>query len=131
MKQVLVMRADLGMSPGKLAAQAAHAAILSYNKALRNDIDEWERTGITKIVLAVNSEQELISVYKKAVAEYLPCAIVSDEGRTEVEPGTITGFGIGPANNVAIDRITGHLKLYGKEITGKEHEVITQDDIPF
>jgi len=116
-KQVMIMREDLGMSPGKLAAQTAHASLLAYDKADKDHIDAWKRSGVTKIVLGVWSESELIDLYKTAVARYLPAALVTDEGRTDVPPGTITGAGIGPAPAEQIDEITGHLKLYGKEAT--------------
>jgi PTH2 family peptidyl-tRNA hydrolase len=115
MKQVLVMRADLNMSAGKLAAQAAHAAIAAYDLAPKDAIDEWKRSGVTKVVLAVSSEATLIAIYKTAVARYLSSSLIVDEGRTEVTPGSITGVGIGPASDDAINEITGHLQLYGKE----------------
>ena len=102
------------MSPGKLAAQTAHASLLAYDKAERQDIDAWKRTGTTKVVLAGWSEQELLELYKEAVSKYLPASLIADEGRTEVEPGTITGLGIGPAAEEEINKVTGHLKLYGK-----------------
>jgi PTH2 family peptidyl-tRNA hydrolase len=111
-KQVIVMRKDLGMSPGKLAAQAAHASLLSYNITPDNLRREWNCSGTTKIVLSVYDEHSIITLYKLAVAAYLPCAIVCDEGVTEVEPGTITGMAIGPALKTEIDAITGALELY-------------------
>lgn len=123
MKQVIVARVDLNMSPGKLAAQVAHAAISAYTNAERDSISRWRKTGMTKIVLSVNSEEELLNTYKKAVAAYLPVALICDEGRTEVEPGTITCVGIGPAPDTTINSVTGALKLYGwkeSEVNGKE-----------
>jgi peptidyl-tRNA hydrolase, PTH2 family len=115
MKQVLIMRSDLGMSPGKLASQAAHAAVKAVANAPLKWVDEWNRSGCTKIVLEVRSDADLISLYKLAVRNYLPVALIADEGRTEVSPGSITALGIGPAPKGDIDKITGDLKLYGKE----------------
>lgn len=109
------MRDDLGMSPGKLAAQAAHAAIAAYDVSTPDNIDEWKRFGVTKIVLKVSSEAALLKIYKQCVAAYLPVSLISDEGRTEITPGSITGIGIGPACADKIDVITGKLQLYGKE----------------
>ena len=107
------MNASLGMSPGKLAAQAAHAAVRACEVAPHENIDAWNREGCTKIVLEVRSDADLIILYKQAVADYLPVALICDEGRTEVKPGSITALGIGPAPNEYIDRITGGLHLYG------------------
>lgn len=115
MKQVLVMRADLGMSPGKLAAQAAHAAVKAVNIAPSEYVDEWDRKGCTKVVLEVWDEETLVKLYKIAVAAYLPAVLIADEGRTEVKPGSITGLGIGPAPDGDINLITGTLNLYGKQ----------------
>lgn len=103
------------MSPGKLAAQACHASLLAYDKAEHEIINAWKRSGVTKVVLGAFSEAEILELYKAGIAAYLPCALIADEGRTEVTPGTITGIGIGPAPVSEIDKITGHLKLYGKE----------------
>jgi PTH2 family peptidyl-tRNA hydrolase len=110
-KQVIVARKGL-MSPGKLAAQVAHASLLAYDRADKEHIDEWKRSGITKVVLAVKSEKDLVSIYKQASGDYLPTSLVCDEGRTEVTPGTITCVGIGPAPEEAINQITGALELY-------------------
>jgi PTH2 family peptidyl-tRNA hydrolase len=120
MKQVMVMREDLQMSPGKLAAQTAHASLSAYDKADKDHIDEWKRSGTTKIVLGVFSEESIVSLYKNAVSRYLATSLIADEGRTEVRPGTITGLGIGPAPAEQIDEVTGHLALYGKEETGRD-----------
>jgi len=114
MKQVMVMREDLNMSPGKLAAQACHASLGAYDKADKDHIDDWKRSGTTKVVLGVATEHTLLALYRASVARYLPASLVADEGRTEVAPGTITGFGIGPAPVEQIDEVTGHLSLYGK-----------------
>ena len=118
-KQVIVAREDLNMSPGKLAAQVAHASIAAYEVADKDHIDAWKRAGVTKIVLGAGSEADLIEIYKRAVAAYLPTVIIADEGRTEVTPGTITACGIGPAPDEQINEITGKLNLYGKPELGK------------
>lgn len=112
-KQVIVAREDLGMSPGKLAAQVAHAAIAAYKVASKEDIDSWEQDGVTKIVLSCRNEKDLLNIYKQAMADYLPTSMICDEGRTEIKPGSITCVGIGPAHSEAINKITGSLRLYG------------------
>ena len=110
-KQVIIVRADLQMSPGKTAAQACHASIQAYDKADKADIDQWKRNGVTKIVLRTTSWTNLLMLYEEAIAHELPAAIICDEGRTEVKPGTFTCMAIGPAPSNLINKVTGSLPL--------------------
>ncbi len=113
-KQVIVVRTDLKMSKGKLAAQAAHAAVSALLEALkykREWVEKWIEQGQKKVVLRVESEKELIDIYEKARRKNLPVSLIIDAGRTELEPGTKTCVGIGPAPSRRIDEITGELKL--------------------
>lgn len=111
MKQVIVMRADLKMSAGKLAAQACHASIGAYKKADDKIIREWELEGGKKVVVQVKSEQELFEVYELVKAALMPSFLVKDAGHTELPPSTITCLGIGPEKDEKIDKITQDLKL--------------------
>ncbi|MBS7641051.1 MAG: peptidyl-tRNA hydrolase Pth2 [Candidatus Bathyarchaeia archaeon] len=114
-KQVIVLRSDIKMSPGKAAAQASHAAVSSAEEARRNYPSwwrEWIEGGQCKIILKANSETELLEMERKARDMKLPTALITDMGLTELEPGTITALGIGPAPSNLIDKITGSLPLY-------------------
>lgn len=114
-KQVIVLRADLKMSPGKAAAQASHAAVSSAEKARKDNPSwwrEWIESGQRKIVLRVNSEEDLLNIERKAREMNLPVVLIADMGSTELKPGTITALGIGPAPSNLIDKITGNLPLY-------------------
>ncbi len=113
-KQAIVIDSSLGMSKGKTAVQTAHAAILASEEARRKRrewLESWLREGQKKVVLKVSSLNELLSLQKEAEKGGIPNAIVSDAGLTELEPGTITALGIGPAPSELIDKITGKLKL--------------------
>lgn len=114
-KQVIVLRADLKMSPGKTAVQASHAAVSSAEEARRNHLQwwrEWIESGQCKIALKVNSEAELMELERESRDLNLPTALISDMGLTELKPGTVTVLGIGPAPSNLIDKITGSLPLY-------------------
>jgi len=118
-KQAIVLRRDIEMSRGKAAAQAAHASVdvvLAIIKSKRGDwlewLEGWIREGQLKVVLRVNSEQELIEVYENAVKLGLPASIIRDAGKTQLPPGTLTAVAVGPAPEELVDRVTGHLKLY-------------------
>jgi len=113
-KQVIVVRADLKMSIGKTAAQVGHAAVSAAEKARKNRARwwrEWMEEGQRKIVVKVGSEEELLEIKREAEDLGLPTALVTDMGLTELEPGTMTTLGIGPAPSEIIDRVTGKLPL--------------------
>ncbi|MBU0662188.1 peptidyl-tRNA hydrolase Pth2 [Candidatus Micrarchaeota archaeon] len=114
MKQVIVVRADLGMGRGKIAAQCSHASLMALENAQREDagaVEKWRAEGQMKIVLKVNSERELIDVFQQVKNARLKPALVQDAGHTQTAPGTKTCFGVGPADDAALDKLTGHLKL--------------------
>ncbi|MGP8125305.1 MAG: peptidyl-tRNA hydrolase Pth2 [Nitrososphaerales archaeon] len=114
MKQVIVVRSDLKMGKGKLAAQVAHASLSAAEEARSRRSDwfgEWKSEGQAKIVLKVQTEETLHELYKKARAARLPAALIEDRGLTQLEPGTVTCLGIGPGPEDELDVITGKLKL--------------------
>ena len=113
MKQVIVVRSDLKMGKGKIAAQVAHASLSAVEASHRRSAwyDSWREEGQAKVVLKVQSEAELRELFQRARRAGLPAALVEDRGLTQVEPGTVTCLGIGPAPDGDIDSITGKLKL--------------------
>jgi PTH2 family peptidyl-tRNA hydrolase len=112
MKQALVARADLGMGEGKLAAQVAHASLMAYEEAGTEARGAWKGDGQKKVVLRADSESELLDLADVARREGLPHAVVRDAGHTQLDPGTVTTLGVGPADGDAVDRVTGDLSLY-------------------
>lgn len=113
-KLVILMRNDLKMSKGKIAAQAGHAAVtcaLAAQKHDKKNFETWISGGQAKIVLKVESEKDLFEFKAIAEAQGFTNTIIQDAGRTEVEPGTYTCLGIGPAPKAQIDKITGDLKM--------------------
>lgn len=114
MKQVIIVRADLKMGKGKIAAQSSHASLAAFKKTERKHPEiarEWEMEGQKKIVLKVNSEQELIENFELAKREEIPAELVRDAGHTQIEPGTVTCVGIGPWDESELDKLFGKLKL--------------------
>jgi PTH2 family peptidyl-tRNA hydrolase len=130
-KQVIVIRKDLNMRKGKIAAQAAHASMAVVLDMMEREDDPmfpltWFRLGVLKdsplhhwitqrfkkVCVSVDSEQELMEVYGKAKQAKLPCALITDSGLTEFGGvPTRTCIAIGPESPELIDPITGHLKL--------------------
>ena len=110
-KQVIVVRSDLKLSKGKLAAQASHASVEAMLRSGKDAITTWRGQGMKKVVLKVKTEKELLNVKQDAEDHDLVCALITDAGHTEVEPGTITCLGIGPDKEEKVDRVTGKLPM--------------------
>lgn len=110
-KQVILIRNDLKLPKGKIGAQCAHASLDAFIKADKKLANEWLINGMKKVVLKVDSEKELIKYFQMAKDSGLPASLITDAGRTVVEPGTRTAVGIGPASEDYIDELTGKLKM--------------------
>lgn len=135
-KQVILVRTDLNMRKGKLAAQVAHASmkvffdrrdaigvVYEQHEAgglseldLSNDLlipltpamREWVFGIFTKVVLGVEDEASLLEARRLAQEYRLPCALIQDVGTTEFHGvPTYTTLAIGPDEAEHIDPITG------------------------
>ncbi|MEM1514004.1 MAG: peptidyl-tRNA hydrolase Pth2 [Candidatus Thermoplasmatota archaeon] len=112
LKMVIVVN-KIEMSPGKMAAQVAHAAVDCAIKAWKKDkakVKKWMEEGQKKVVLEA-SEEEIIQLQKKASKEKIFNSLIRDAGLTELKEGTLTALAIGPDEEERIDKITGHLPL--------------------
>jgi len=97
MKPVMYIFVNSGadMSPGKLAAQTAHAAVEAY-KISRNDlIDAWYLGNHhTKLVMDGGNAFRLRTIKDYLERRGFDCELIIDEGRTEIEPFTPTALGV-------------------------------------
>ncbi|MFW6029484.1 MAG: aminoacyl-tRNA hydrolase [Halanaerobiales bacterium] len=129
-KQVIVIRKDLNMRKGKMVAQGAHASLKVFlDKGFKSDfsrnvkgdsafsiyltdaMEEWMNGLYKKIVVYVESKEELIELYNQANDLNIPTALIKDEGLTEFDKPTYTALAIGPDKSNDIDKITGTLPL--------------------
>ncbi|XP_022126548.2 peptidyl-tRNA hydrolase 2, mitochondrial [Pieris rapae] len=113
-KLILVVRTDLGMSKGKIAAQCGHAAVGAYEKALKRDpegLKYWQMTGQAKVAVKTDSVDEIKQIADNAKKMGIITSMIRDAGRTQIAPNSITVLGIGPAPKNVVDKVTGHLKL--------------------
>jgi peptidyl-tRNA hydrolase, PTH2 family len=134
-KQVIVMRKDLNMRKGKMCAQAAHASMkfiidcmyrepvtvgsfknhfVEYKLStyVGSSVDLWLTGLFKKVVVYVESEEKLLSVYKEAFDSSLICSLIQDAGLTEFKGvPTYTCCAIGPDLSEEIDKITKDLPL--------------------
>lgn len=135
-KMALVVRKDLKMTSGKIAAQCSHAAVAAVDlihgasarsararakqvQAGEEDKEQkwfswlgaWQQTGSAKVVLQCGSEEELLALQHAATLAKLPNYVIADAGRTQIEAGSKTVLAVGPAPKPDIDAILRHLKL--------------------
>ena len=113
-KQVIVVRKDLGMGTGKLAAQVAHAAVMAVEVTKMRNLNwfnSWFKAGQAKVVVKVQTLGELLEIKKNAESLHLSVAEIQDSGLTQIPAGTVTCIGIGPGPSGLIDKVTNHLKL--------------------
>ncbi|XP_072022280.1 peptidyl-tRNA hydrolase 2, mitochondrial-like [Amphiura filiformis] len=114
-KLILVVRNDLKMGKGKVAAQCSHASVSCYKQIAKKNPDmlkQWEFYGQPKVVTKVQDEESLLQLAQKARELGLVTSIIQDAGRTQIAPGSKTVLGVGPGPAALVDRVTGELKLY-------------------
>lgn len=128
-KQVIVMRKDLNMRKGKMIAQGSHASIafltrnimeyghkeddLYYGRIVFTDVEkDWIESSFTKVVVYVNSEDELIKIHELAQDANVNSNLIKDAGLTEFDGvPTLTCLALGPNYSSKLDPITGDLPL--------------------
>jgi PTH2 family peptidyl-tRNA hydrolase len=138
-KQMIVMRRDLRMRKGKIAAQAGHACVEATLMALAREgrldqvrvapsggwvyLDEgdmeptpladWFDAGVAKVCVYVDSEEALLELAAQGREQGFLCALVRDAGLTEFHgESTYTCLAFEPLPANLIDPITGNLPLY-------------------
>lgn len=131
-KQVIVVRKFPKLKIGKYCSQVAHASMSVFFKSFvpvtrfegnTPIVNHWELPGLEyfdeyingrfkKIVVFVDTEEELLDIHKRASVKGIHCSLIKDAGLTEFDGvPTYTAVGIGPWDSKEIDEITGHLKL--------------------
>ena len=123
LKQVIVIRKDLKMRYGKGVSQGSHAsgefmkeqllAILDGGElTLSADEVAWMRTGMAKITVRSDSEEQFYAVRDHALELGLKVRLITDSGRTEFDNvPTVTALAIGPDRVETIDKVTGGMTL--------------------
>lgn len=128
-KQVIVVRKDLNMRKGKIAAQVAHASLGAFLKLCSKETSssylniigqlkkgtpefEWINGPFTKICVYCESEGELLALVEQAKEKNILHCLITDAGKTEFNGiPTKTCCAFGPDWSERIDSITGNLKL--------------------
>jgi PTH2 family peptidyl-tRNA hydrolase len=114
-KMIIVVRKDLDLGKGKMAAQVAHAAVSLALHSMKNDkrtFRQWLDQGQKKVVVRVDDLKGLYEIKEKFEAAGINTSLITDAGLTQIPPGTVTCLGAGPAESEQLDAITGSLSLY-------------------
>jgi PTH2 family peptidyl-tRNA hydrolase len=132
-KQSIIVRDDLKMPKGKMAAQVAHAsmgAVLTFAKHTGGEcgldkekavfhyeldvplpIHRWLSGDFAKIVLKCPKLDDLIMLAEKAKVLNIPYKLIKDNATTVFEEPTVTCIAIGPWDAEVIDSMTKDFKL--------------------
>ncbi len=141
-KQLIVMRRDLKMRKGKIAAQAGHACVEAVLMALAREdrlgdvslsydedgeptwivvddhgdpspLTDWFLYGVAKVCVYVDSEEALLDIAQQGRDQGFLVALIRDAGLTEFHgEATYTCLAFEPLRAEDIDPITGDLPLY-------------------
>jgi PTH2 family peptidyl-tRNA hydrolase len=120
--QYFIVRKDLDMSPGKIAAQVAHAAQMvalkyfeyKFSRCIPRDIGKeikaevfkkWMDESFRKVILKADEKQ-----FEK-VKEEAWCQVVKDAGLTEVETGTETVLVLWPMKKSEVPKVIQRLRV--------------------
>ena len=136
-KMMIVMRRDLKMRKGKIAAQAGHACIDAVLRALSKEgrindfemseeglvlkntgkpntpLSDWFAYGCAKVCVYVDSEKDLLEISEMAKEKGIISSVVTDAGMTEFHGvPTKTCLALEPLPAEIADELTGVLPLY-------------------
>jgi peptidyl-tRNA hydrolase len=91
----IFVNSQAGMSAGKMAAQAAHAAVEAYRISRNDLIQEWYLgKHYTKLVMDGGDGFQLGVIQNYLESRSFASDLIIDEGRTEIEPFTPTALGV-------------------------------------
>ena len=136
-KMMIVMRRDLKMRKGKIAAQAGHACVDAILMALSKEgrmndfemtgdgfilknadkpsspLSDWFAYGCAKICVYVDSKEALLEIAEKAKERGIIASVITDAGMTEFHGvPTKTCLALEPLPAEIADELTGDLPLY-------------------
>lgn len=118
LKMWIVVRTDIDIPKGKLAAQAGHAIASTLIKALQRDatdrtdtVETYFKMNQPKIVVAGKNADHLSRIYNECKELNISCDLIIDEGRTVFSEPTITVLGIGPCYRNELPKSAQRLQL--------------------
>ncbi len=117
MRLYALVRSDLGMSPGKMVAQAGHAYVQTILSCLRSQPDleaRYHADGLgTKVALSIPDLDSLLWVQAQAAAAGIPHSLITDSGHERFHNGkpVVTALGLGPCTRAQCRRFTKRFQV--------------------
>jgi peptidyl-tRNA hydrolase len=91
----IFLNRGLGMTTGKAAAQAGHAAVEAYRISEPKMLDEWYVGGhYCKLVMLAKDELHLLAIKQYLEDRDFATKLIIDEGHTEIAPLSVTALGV-------------------------------------
>ena len=107
----LIVRTDLKMQRGKIAAQCGHAVENLVHRCPHTIYQKYSDNAHPKVVLAVASLKEFEELRSDCYKAHIAWHVVTDAGKTQVKPGTQTVLGVGPVSKKNVPASISNLKL--------------------
>jgi len=110
----VAVRRDLDIPAGKLAAQTGHGFVTTIFEAMKmhpDVVNAYMAASQPKIVVWAKNAAELIKVHQACEEAGLPCAIITDAGRTVFPEPTLTVMAVGPCRFIDLPKSMKRLRL--------------------
>lgn len=109
---------SLNMSPGKMAAQVAHAAVKASDGSVPSMRNAWNEYGFyTKLVMEARDATHLTDIERYLKERGILSWLIIDEGRTEIKKHTPTALGVEIIDKDTKGEIFKSFDLYKPELT--------------
>jgi len=108
----IFLNKGMKMSKGKVAVQAAHSACKAMLISKPEILMDWDTGSHVKIMLEALSEKHIYATQEYLKTKNINSVVIADEGRTEVEAGSVTALGVEILDREACKEIMSNFKLY-------------------
>lgn len=111
---VFVVRKDLKMRQGKIAAQCGHASLGIFQKIVKMQpllAEKWLNAEFPKVFYYCTDEEQMNLIDAIAQSMGYATVIIHDAGRTQIAAGSATVLSFGPVRKSEVSAIVDQLGL--------------------
>ena len=103
----------LNLSPGKMAAQASHAAVKASDGSDPKMREDWNKFGFyTKLIMEARDAEHIKTIERYLNERGIKTFIIIDEGRTEIKAHQITALGVEVVDKNKVGEIFQEFSLF-------------------